>query len=248
MNFTFLLPAPKYESLFPIYDSPFSILCSRFPTPHMHSLLPCSYCLSASLPIISCTIGPNIPYFPCSLFITPYLLPSDHPFPHSLFPTPSPLFFFPSSFYSISCGLICSPLTTLPLLLSTPSSSLSHFYLFFFLYPLSLFPSVPSLSLFVYFFPMFPSILSPSISLFSFPFQLLKKQKFIRKLSKWLYSSFPVIPLDQWVFSLALDLTDPTSIIQTFQTYFAIGLRNPIASDLLLASQCLHFLCFPFYP
>ena len=164
-------PAPKYESLFPIYDSPFSILCSLFPTPHMHSLLLCSYCLSASLPIISCPISPNIRYFSCSLFITPYLLPSDHPFPHSLFPIPSPLFFFPSSFYSISCGLICSPLTTLPLLFYTPSFfSISSLFAwscsFLFLHPLCFFVFLHFLS--VYFFSMFPSILSHSISLFPF--------------------------------------------------------------------------------
>ena len=98
MNFTILPSAPKSESLFPIDDSPFSILCSLFPTPHMHSLLLCSYCLSASLPIISCPISPNIPYFSSALFITPYLLPSDHPFPHFLFSISFFLFLFLSSF------------------------------------------------------------------------------------------------------------------------------------------------------
>ena len=192
MNFTFLLPAPKSESLFPIYDSPFSILCSLFPTPHMHSLLLCSYCLSASLPIISCPISPNIPYFPCSLFITPYLLPSDHPFPHS------PL---PHSFLSLLLSLLLLVYFLLWALLSTSCSpsTLVHpillFYLFFGCLGL-LFPFSPSsffvslcsctfsLCVFFSYVPIHPFTLH-----FPFPFSLstLEKTKIYSMLSQGLH-------------------------------------------------------------
>ena len=75
MNFTFLLPAPKYESLFPIDDSPFSILCSLFAySPHAFpsSLFLLPVCFSTHYFLNP--LSPNILVFP--LFIVHYSLPT----------------------------------------------------------------------------------------------------------------------------------------------------------------------------
>ena len=141
MNFTILPSAPKSESLFPIDDSPFPPPCSPFPTSHMHSLLPCSFCLIpySLFPVHSVLTFPISPVH-CSLLpIYSHLIihspiPSSPLLPHSSsFHPPSTPFPVVWSVLHSLLSLYSCPLLPLPSLISI-SSFFSILFLCFLLF------------------------------------------------------------------------------------------------------------------